>query len=79
MNKAQGGAWNSERRTPTAVDKIRDAAREAGEKARRVFGKWSISTIERAAFELRALLYPRAHGDLRRYAASHARRAHRRT
>jgi hypothetical protein len=39
MNKAQGGAWSSESRTPTAVDKIRDAAREAGEKARRVFGK----------------------------------------
>jgi hypothetical protein len=39
MNKAQGGAWSSESRTPTTVDKIRDTAREAGEKARRVFGR----------------------------------------
>lgn len=39
MNKAQGGAWNSEHRCPIAGDRIRDAAREAGEKARRIFGK----------------------------------------
>lgn len=39
MNKAEGGAWNTEHRTPTGCDKIRDAAREAGDKVKRIFGR----------------------------------------
>jgi hypothetical protein len=39
MNRDGGGAWERERRTPTSADRIRAAAREAGRKAVRVFGK----------------------------------------
>lgn len=39
MNKAGGGAWEGETPRETCADRIRKAAQEAGEKARRVFGK----------------------------------------
>lgn len=39
MNEAGGGAWQPETPRETCADRIRKAAQEAGDKARRVFGK----------------------------------------
>lgn len=37
QRRSEGGDWVDERRNPTTTDRIKDAARDAADKARRVF------------------------------------------